>query len=96
MKGVNTDDEFSVRCNMYYIKKEQRLKRNCKFCNQPISSFSPYCMISFSQLLTYGAAIRALFVPDKDGNKEDVVLGFDDMDGYQVSETGKRHFIFDA
>ena len=49
-----------------------------------------------SQLLTYGAAIRALFVPDKDGNKEDVVLGFDDMDGYQVSETEKRHFIFDA
>ena len=30
----------------------------------------------------YGAALVKLFVPDKDGNTADVVLGFDDANGY--------------
>lgn len=33
------------------------------------------------QLITFGAAISNLFVPDKDGQLLDVVLGFDDLDG---------------
>ena len=33
------------------------------------------------QLITYGAALTNLFVPDKNGQLQDVVLGFDDMDG---------------
>ena len=33
-------------------------------------------------LITLGASIQALCVPDKDGRIEDVVLGFDDVEGY--------------
>jgi len=37
------------------------------------------------EVLTLGAAIKSLHVPDKTGAAEDVVLGFDDVDGYTVS-----------
>ena len=37
-------------------------------------------------LITYGAAVTNLFVPDKLGKLEDVVLGFDDLEGI--------HYIF--
>jgi aldose 1-epimerase len=30
----------------------------------------------------YGAKVVALLVPDKEGKFEDIVLGFDDLDGY--------------
>lgn len=30
----------------------------------------------------YGAKVVSLLVPDRDGNLEDIVLGFDDLDGY--------------
>lgn len=33
------------------------------------------------QLITYGAALTNLLVPDKEGRLQDVVLGFDDLDG---------------
>ena len=33
------------------------------------------------ELINYGAAIVGLHVPDKNGTLEDVVLGFDDIDG---------------
>lgn len=33
--------------------------------------------------IDYGANIVSLMVPDKDGNAEDVVLGFDDVAGYE-------------
>lgn len=33
------------------------------------------------QLITYGATLTNLYVPDKKGQLQDVVLGFDDMDG---------------
>ena len=36
----------------------------------------------------YGAHLVSVLVPDKDGKKRDVVLGFDSVTGY---ETGKRH-----
>ncbi len=35
------------------------------------------------ELISYGAALRALTVPDKHGNLADVVLGYDDLTGYQ-------------
>jgi aldose 1-epimerase len=34
------------------------------------------------QLITYGAAIVSLKVPDRDGKIDDIVLGFDTMQGY--------------
>lgn len=40
-------------------------------------------------VITYGATLQALEVPDKNGKVEDVVLGFDDVQGYQ---SGKAYF----
>ena len=40
-------------------------------------------------VITYGATLQALAVPDKNGKSEDVVLGFDDVQGYQG---GKAYF----
>jgi len=34
------------------------------------------------QMIDYGATITSIFVPDKNGQLADVVLGFDDMTGY--------------
>ncbi|HWR24368.1 MAG TPA: aldose epimerase family protein [Feifaniaceae bacterium] len=36
------------------------------------------------ELISYGAALRSLFVPDRNGGKADVVLGYDDLAGYQA------------
>jgi len=33
-------------------------------------------------VITYGGTLQSLLVPDKNGKSEDVVLGFDDLDGY--------------
>lgn len=33
-------------------------------------------------LLTYGATLAEIFVPDKNGEKRDVLVGFDDLDGF--------------
>ncbi|WP_312519267.1 aldose epimerase family protein [Stutzerimonas nitrititolerans] len=33
-------------------------------------------------IITYGGILQALVVPDKSGKGEDIVLGFDDVDGY--------------
>lgn len=38
-------------------------------------------------LLTYGATIQSLIVPDKHGNPTDVVLGFDTIEGYLNTTT---------
>ncbi len=35
-------------------------------------------------ILTYGGALQALFVPDKHGKMRDVLIGFDDMDGFET------------
>jgi aldose 1-epimerase len=35
-----------------------------------------------AKIINYGAAITSLFVPDRDGNIEDVVLGYDSLQGY--------------
>ncbi|MHC8319595.1 aldose epimerase family protein [Pseudomonas sp. GB2N2] len=40
-------------------------------------------------VITYGATLQALEVPDKNGKLDDVVLGFDDVLGYQ---SGKAYF----
>lgn len=34
------------------------------------------------QIITYGATLRTLFVPDRDGNPVDVVLGYDTLQEY--------------
>ena len=37
----------------------------------------------YAELLDYGAALRALFVPDRDGILRDVVQGYDTLDEYR-------------
>lgn len=34
-------------------------------------------------IITFGAALRALFVPDREGRRTDVVLGYDTLEEYQ-------------
>ena len=38
-----------------------------------------------AKVMTRGATLVQLFVPDKDGKSEDVVLGFDDVAGMQTT-----------
>ena len=45
------------------------------------------------ELLDYGATVRALQVPDKNGRMTDVVLGFDSIDGYEKNEAYLGAFI---
>src|SRR5262249_35819095 len=42
-----------------------------------------------AKIITYGAIVTELHVPDKDGKLDDVVLGFDDFKGYLA---GPPHF----
>jgi aldose 1-epimerase len=41
------------------------------------------------KVMTYGATVTSLVLPDRDGKRADVVLGFDDLDGYVK---GKSYF----
>jgi len=43
-----------------------------------------------AKVMTRGATLVQLFVPDKDGESEDVVLGFDDVAGYESD--GNQYF----
>ena len=38
-----------------------------------------------AEVTNYGAILVNLFVPNKNGNIEDVVLGFDDVAGYEIN-----------
>lgn len=40
-----------------------------------------------AEVLDYGATIRSIVVPDKNGNPVDVVLGYDDIEGYVNNES---------
>lgn len=42
-----------------------------------------------AHILDYGAALVRLYVPDKEGKTEDVVLGFDDVSGYEVNSSSQ-------
>ncbi len=40
-----------------------------------------------AEITNYGAIVVSLFVPDKNGKLEDVVLGYDDVSGYEKGES---------
>lgn len=40
---------------------------------------------AYAEVLDFGAVIRAVCVPDKEGKLTDVVLGYDSMEGYQTN-----------
>lgn len=44
-------------------------------------------------LTDFGACIVTIFVPDKSGKLEDVVLGYDDVSGYEANSPGFGSFI---
>ncbi len=39
-----------------------------------------------AEVINYGAVLVRLYVPDKNGQPEDVVLGYDNLDGYYVNK----------
>lgn len=39
-----------------------------------------------AEIVTYGGAVRALYVPDKDGKIKDVVLGYETLEEYRVND----------
>ncbi|XP_046970953.1 galactose mutarotase-like [Vanessa cardui] len=53
------------------------------FRNEPVRKFIWTTDSGFSvSVISYGAIIQSIEVPDKNGINSDVVLGFDDIDGY--------------
>ena len=49
---------------------------------EPVSLITLTNDVISCQIITYGAAIRSLFVPDRTGTPIDVVLGYDTLDEY--------------
>jgi aldose 1-epimerase len=49
-----------------------------------------------ARILTYGGIILSLKVPDRSGKAADVVLGFDDLDGYVSNSNGPSASFFGA
>jgi aldose 1-epimerase len=50
---------------------------------QPVEKFILRCGTLEAEVITYGAALRALRVPDRNRDLVDVVLGYDSMAGYE-------------
>lgn len=46
-----------------------------------------------AQIINYGANLIKLIVPDREGNQEDVVLGYDNLHGYENNAQGFGSFI---
>jgi aldose 1-epimerase len=49
-----------------------------------------------ARIITYGAILVSLKVPDRDGGSEDVVLGFDHLDEYVANNNGDKAAFFGA
>ena len=47
-----------------------------------------------AQIMTYGAAIVSLRVPDRDGKADDIVLGFPNLSGYVANHSSKAPVFF--
>src|ERR1700733_8411392 len=47
-----------------------------------------------AQLITYGGIVVSLKTPDRNGNSADVVLGFDDLDGYVSNSNSSKGGAF--
>jgi aldose 1-epimerase len=49
-----------------------------------------------ARIISYGGIVISLKVPDRNGNSTDVVLGFDDLDGYVSNSNGPHGAFFGA
>lgn len=56
---------------------------------RPVSLYTLKAGDLVMQVTNFGARVVSLWTPDKDGNYEDVVLGYDNIDRY-VNNTGER------
>ena len=56
---------------------------------RPVSLYTLKAGDLVMQVTNFGARVVSLWTPDKDGNYEDVVLGYDNIDRY-VNNTGYR------
>ena len=51
-----------------------------------LRALGPEDRIYVCKIITYGGAVRALTMPDRDGNPVDVVLGFDRLEDYRAQD----------
>lgn len=84
--STHTEVEFAVRksdillhCNKFGLyrdetKNETSIVKQFKWINKNNVEV---------QMITYGATITKILVPDKHGQMEDIVMGFDSLEGYQ-------------
>jgi aldose 1-epimerase len=49
-----------------------------------------------ARIITYGGILVSLKTPDRNGNSADIVLGFDDLEGYVSNSNGKNGAFFGA
>src|SRR4051794_22230523 len=49
-----------------------------------------------ARIMTYGGIVQSLHVPDRAGKPADVVLGFDNVDGYVTNNNNKGRAFFGA
>ncbi len=49
-----------------------------------------------ARIISYGGILVSLKTPDRNGNSADIVLGFDDLDGYVANSNGKGGAFFGA
>src|SRR5580692_1380825 len=47
-----------------------------------------------ARIISYGGILVSLKTPDRNGNSADVVLGFDDLDGYVANSNGAKGGAF--
>jgi aldose 1-epimerase len=47
-----------------------------------------------ARIMTYGGIVQSLKVPDRKGHVDDVVLGFDTLDGYVTNNNGPQNAFF--
>ncbi|CAF4762613.1 unnamed protein product [Pieris macdunnoughi] len=58
------------------------------FKNEPVRKFTWYTDSGIAiSVISYGAIVQSIQVPDKNGVASDVVLGFDDIEGYVTRNT---------
>ncbi len=55
-----------------------------------IELFSDKCAV---ELLPYGAAVRAIRVPDRTGKLTDICLGYDDLESYRFTIDGRGYRV---
>ncbi|CAK1542514.1 unnamed protein product [Leptosia nina] len=75
---------FLSKSNMVHLSEE----KFGTFKNEPVKKFIWYTESGLSvSVISYGAIIQSIRVPDKNGETKDVVLGFDDLEGYVSRNT---------